>query len=649
MLTRKRCVAAGALISLTICATAAGQQQEYGENIVLENLSSSIRHDGRAVRRHMRTRNSYSVIGWTHEGDGLLFSYRGGLYKSKGPRSKFTPVAEYHDTEIGNAQKAIVCGAKGYVFLDDEDGDEYRSVYVTDGRSFRPTKISTGRTRNLTPVVSDSMDLIAYAGAEENTGIWQLFLQAPCTADKRVVLYSGIAPNYPKDIHPNNKYLLAGSPEDDGYKLWEFDTETNDGEIILSTSADIEDAYYSADGRYIFYTSNAESEFIELHRFDRETRDVIRVVADIGLDIENTTISGDRTKLAVSVNRAGLSNILVIDIATLSLIAGPSKQWLGVVSRMRFSPDGSQLAVRLSQPTTPRRSGLYDYLNEEFTPWTGGFDPGQKIIDLLPQVTTYPTFDRVGEKQRRIPVLVYRPSTASDAAAAPVVIFVHGGPESQARPNFNHFYHYIVTKMGIAVVRPNIRGSTGYGKSFELLDETTARWDAVKDIGALLDWIEAQPDLDSSRVAIAGGSYGGFVSLASLTEYPDRFRGGISVVGISDFVTFLHNTEPYRLENRRREYGDERDPEIVSFLNRISPLRNAGKIASPVLIIQGGNDPRVPQQQAEDMIAAIRSNDGPRVSYLLAKNEGHGFTQSENRMMADGARIAFLREILLSD
>jgi len=637
-------VVLSALAPWSVAAADAPERREVGD-IIMENLPSSIRYDGRAVFDHMRTRNSYSVRGWTHDGEALLFSRQGNLYRSRGARSRFSKVLDF-EIDIDGAQAVQVCGAPGYVFRSDVDGDEYADVFVATGSTFEPSKISVGSARNISVIPTNDRTRIAYASAGRGTGVWRLYLQDLCAGATPEVLYEGAAPFYPENFHPDDTHLLATRVDDEGFRLSEIDLSSGAEEILLSVEQPIKAAIYSDSGEYIFFTTNAFSEFVELYRMDRDTGDVIAVMADVGLDIDGVAVSDDRTRMAVEFNRAGLSSLLVIDMQELALIAGSLDTSLGVVSAVYFSPDGEELAVSLSQPTVPSRSGIFDYRTGEFEAWSGGFDRAQRITDLIPEITTYPTFDEVDGEARRIPTLVYIPETASPEDPAPVVIVPHGGPESQSKPSFNRRYHYYVTEMGLAVIRPNIRGSTGYGKSYEQLDEVERRGDAIRDIGALLDWIEERPDLDASRVVIAGGSYGGFVTLAALATYPDRFLGGISSAGVTDFETFLHNTEPYRLNNRRREYGDERDPATARFFDSISPLHNASNITAPILIIQGRNDPRVPEQQAEAIVDAVRAN-GVRVSYLLAKNEGHSFSNRDNRLMSSGARVAFLRELLL--
>jgi dipeptidyl aminopeptidase/acylaminoacyl peptidase len=254
----------------------------------------------------------------------------------------------------------------------------------------------------------------------------------------------------------------------------------------------------------------------------------------------------------------------------------------------------------------------------------------------------YPSFDFIRKRQaRRIPAFIYKPARTGPY---PVIIDIHGGPESQARPAFDPATQFLAGELGYAVITPNVRGSTGYGKSYSRLDDRLLREDSVRDIGALLDWIARQPDLDAGRVIVMGSSYGGYMTLAALAAYGPRLRGGVDVVGISDFVTFLENTANYRQDLRRFEYGNERDPQMRLFLRGISPLTNVQKITRPLLIVQGLNDPRVPASESEQMVAAIRANGG-EVWYLAARDEGHGFRKKANRDFYLKTLAMFLRRL----
>ena len=269
----------------------------------------------------------------------------------------------------------------------------------------------------------------------------------------------------------------------------------------------------------------------------------------------------------------------------------------GVIGSIGFAPDGRKLAMTLNSARSPSDTYVLELGRQplaagELTRWTysevGGLDTDRFVA---PKLVSYPTFDTVNGAPRQIPAFVYKP--AGDGPF-PVIISIHGGPEGQARATFSSTYQMWLAKLGAAVVVPNVRGSAGYGKTYVGLDNGFRREDSVRDIGALLDWIATQPDLDASRVAVYGGSYGGYMVLASSVHYSDRLRAAIDVVGISSFVTFLENTQDYRRDLRRAEYGDERDPEMRAHLQKISPLNNVDSISVPMFVVQGHNDPRVP-------------------------------------------------------
>ncbi len=281
------------------------------------------------------------------------------------------------------------------------------------------------------------------------------------------------------------------------------------------------------------------------------------------------------------------------------------------------------------------RNALVRYTKSE----AGPVDP----LQFVPaELVRFPTFDRDNGKNRQIPAFVFRPRTPGPH---PVFIDIHGGPEAQYTPSFTPFTQFLVRELGFTVIAPNVRGSTGYGKTYMNLDNGEDREDSVKDIGALLVWIGLQKDLDAKNVFVAGGSYGGYMSLASMVNFSDRLRGGIDVVGISNFVTFLESTSAYRRDLRRPEYGDERLPRMRAYLQRISPLTNAARISKPLLVVQGLNDPRVPASESQQMVAKIRARGG-EVWYLAAKDEGHGFRKKANRDFYQRTIVTFLEKQL---
>ncbi len=397
---------------------------------------------------------------------------------------------------------------------------------------------------------------------------------------------------------------------------------------------------FAPDGRTAYVACDARGEFQELAQLDLETleyRDWL--TSDIPWNVDAIEVEARTGDIAFTVNNDGASDLYVIRSGKRSRLKTP----LGIIESLEFSPDGTQIGFTLSKPNAPGDAYSISLADGVLTRWTwsevGGLNPDRFIE---PQRVQFPSFDG-----RNIPAYVFKPKSAAARTPAPVLINIHGGPESQYRPYFTGFDQLLLNELGIAVIRPNVRGSDGYGKTYLQLDNAEKREDSVRDIGALLDWIATQPDLDKSRVAVYGGSYGGYMVLASLTHFPDRIRAGIDVVGIANFVTFLRNTSEYRRDLRRAEYGDERDPEMLKVFERINPSNNAHRIRSALMVAHGKNDPRVPFSEAELIAPLVRRNGAP-VWTVYADNEGHGFAKRDNRDYVTAVTAIFLKEFLLT-
>jgi dipeptidyl aminopeptidase/acylaminoacyl peptidase len=356
--------------------------------------------------------------------------------------------------------------------------------------------------------------------------------------------------------------------------------------------------------------------------------------------VEDFDLSPDGRTLAFETNEDGASVLHLLDTATGKEKAAP-KLPLGVMNGLRWRPDGKELAFTLSSARSPSDVYSLDAATGKIERWTesetGGLNPAQFPE---PELVRFKSFDG-----KTISAFLYKPP-ATFAGKRPVIVSIHGGPESQARPSFSGRDNFWTNELGVARLVPNVRGSSGYGKTFLKLDNGQKREDSVADIGALLDWIKTRPDLDPDRVMVTGGSYGGYMTLAVATHYSDRLRCSLDVVGISSFVSFLEHTEAYRRDLRRVEYGDERDPAMREFLLKIAPLNNAAKITKPLFIVAGRNDPRVPWTESEQMAAGLKKQGTP-VWYLLGKDEGHGFAKRKNQDFQLYATVAFVRVYLL--
>jgi dipeptidyl aminopeptidase/acylaminoacyl peptidase len=426
--------------------------------------------------------------------------------------------------------------------------------------------------------------------------------------------------------------------------------EPSSGRVDLLTGKGTEKIAYgtarwAADGKGLFVVSDRGSEFQRLFYYDLAAKSFTSLTEHIPWDVEEIERSPDGRTLAFTVNADGISELRLLDVRTRRERATP-KLPRGQIFNIKFHPQRGELAFNLNSAKSPSDVYSCDLKTGKIERWTysetGGLNAETfQEIDLI----HFPTFDAVEGKPRMLAAFVTKPP-AKFQPPYPVLIDIHGGPEGQSRPGFRGRYNYFINEMGIALIEPNVRGSTGYGKSFTQLDNGYQREDTVKDIGALLDWVAQQPGLDVARVAVMGGSYGGYMSLASMTHFGDRLRCGIDIVGISNFVTFLESTKDYRRDLRRVEYGDERDPKMREFLIRISPLTNADKIRKPLLVAQGQNDPRVPVGESEQMVQKVKSSGGA-VWYILAKDEGHGFAKKPNADYVYQAVAMFLDEFLL--
>jgi dipeptidyl aminopeptidase/acylaminoacyl peptidase len=435
------------------------------------------------------------------------------------------------------------------------------------------------------------------------------------------------------------RYVSANESE-----VWTIDLATGARRQLLPAAGGARATHYagpfSRDGRAMFIVSDRAGEFKELMRYDLATGEIRRVTAHVPWNVEDAQLSEDGRRLAVRMNVDGRDELRLFDAATLAELPVPALP-PGSVTRMGFHPASHELAFAVANARGPGELHSLAPATGRVQRWTRAAVPEGIDPDRFPeqQLVRWESFDG-----RTISGWLALPP-ARFTGRRPVLVSIHGGPEGQAKAGFMYRQNHFVQDLGIAVIEPNVRGSEGYGKTFLALDNGMKREDAVKDIGALLDWIAADPRLDPTRVVVSGGSYGGYMSLAVAATYPERIAGAIDVVGISHFVTFLQNTESYRRDLRRVEYGDERDAAMRAYLDRISPLTNAQRITRPLLVAQGRNDPRVPYTEAEQIVAKVRANGTP-VWYLRAENEGHGFARKENADYFFYATILFLRDTM---
>lgn len=528
------------------------------------------------------------------------------------------------------------------VFRSDEGGNEQYQLYRWDFENSEPFLLTSGDERASFGAFEPGGARIAYTSTRRNGSDSDIYLMDPTSpeSDQKVLERAGSW--FVSDWSPIAEELLIvrtiSSIENEMYRFDLTSGEVTPVNDSLSGPTRAGAVQYSKDGQALYYSSDRHTEFRHLRRRELATGQESVLSAEIPWDVTSIQQSGDGTTVIFGVNEDGRTRYYVHHVGT-SVVDRLELPLSGIYS-IGLHPTLPLLRINHTDPVGVARGYVYDMESQELTLWLG-VEPQESEVPEA-RLVRYPTFDSIAGEARTISAFVY---PGSGEGARPVLIEIHGGPEGQSRLTTG--YH-LPQKLGVTVITPNVRGSTGYGRTFTTLDDGFRREDSVRDIGALLDWIEHQPDLDAARVLVSGGSYGGYMVLASLVSFGDRLRCGIDIVGISHFVTFLENTADYRRDLRRPEYGDERDPEMRAFLDSISPLNHADRIRSRVMILQGANDPRVPVGESRQFVEQLRAN-GIEVAYLEAANEGHGFANPWNAIYSGVAQMEMTLDCLLPD
>lgn len=638
------------LLSFILPASAQVERIEKG-NLVIEGIPEIPLSIIDRMQQYQNTRSA-ALSDWDPVGGGILITTR------------FAETGQFHYVESpGAARKQItffsepigggtICPDKkhnGFLFTKDVGGGENYQIFYFDFGSGVYKMLTDGKSRNGGPNWSNKGERFTYYSTKRNDRDWDIYIAEVDNPEqaKRITENAGVW--LAVDWSPDDTKLLVMnyvSASVSYYHILDIAT----GKMTQVNPSDKKIAYdaaaWSKDGKGIYMTSNEDSEFLQLRYYDLTSKKFTVLTADIPWDVDQIDLNKKGTQIAFGVNEDAVSSLYLMDTKTKKYKKFPNLP-VGQIYRLNFHPDGEKLGLTINTPQTPGDIYHINLKDESLERWTASEVGGLKTDNfVVPELIHYPTFDEADGKSRMIPAFVFKPKAKE--GPSPVVISIHGGPESQYNPYFSSTYQYWINEMGIALVVPNVRGSSGYGKSYLKMDNDYKREDSVKDIGKLLDWIATQPDLDAERVCVYGGSYGGYMVLASMTHYNDRLACGIDIVGISNFVTFLENTKEYRRDLRRVEYGDERDPKMRDFLNKISPTNNVRKITKPLFVVQGLNDPRVPVTESEQMVTKIRENGSP-VWYLMAKDEGHGFRKKVNRDYYTNAMVLFLETYLLGN
>jgi dipeptidyl aminopeptidase/acylaminoacyl peptidase len=533
---------------------------------------------------------------------------------------------------------------KFLVFAQDKGGNEFFQLYRYDLDDKKVTLLTDGKSRNIGSRWSTSGKWFAYTSTRRNGTDTDIYLVDPShpESDHLFKQVNGSGWRVADWSRDDKQLLLHEYISINESYLYLVDVQSSAMQLLTpktSAKASYVGARFSRDGKSVFTTTDRESEFLRLLKMNLDSKKETLLTGHIPWDVDDFELSPDGTTLAFVSNEDGIGVLHLLDTRTEKEVAAPRLP-LGVVSALKWHANSRDLAFNMTSARSPNDVFSLDIKTGEVTRWTEsetGVD-AQTLVE--PRLEKMKSFDGL-----EISAFVYRPDPKRFPGPRPALVFIHGGPESQSRPGFMARFNFVLNEMGVGIVLPNVRGSAGRGKTFLELDNGFKREDSVKDIGTVLDWIAGDAGFDRQRIAVYGGSYGGYMVLACMTHFSDRLRCGVDVVGISNFLTFLKNTQDYRRDLRRAEYGDERDAKMREFLEKISPIHSVQKIKKPLFVVQGKNDPRVPVTESEQMVKAIRDQGG-KVWYLMAKDEGHGFQKKGNADFQFLAMILFLREHL---
>jgi dipeptidyl aminopeptidase/acylaminoacyl peptidase len=642
------------ILSIVVLAATSGLAQSAssseivpGDNLKVDGIPKIPASLAQEVNRYNNSRYA-SLLSWHPLKREMLISTQFGdtpqIHQVKFPSGARTQLTFLTDAVFQAAYEP----KKGecFVFSKDTDGDEFYQLYRFDLATANITRLTEGKARNESPLWSHSGEWLVYGSTRRNAKDIDLYVMNPLDpkSDRILVQLEG-GFWIPYDWSPDDrKVLVYEYISANENNLWIIDVTTGRKSLVTPKRGSEQTAYwfaqFSKDGKGVYVTADCDSEYQRIAYIDLATGQYKPVTDNLKADVDEFDLSPDGKSLAFVTNEDGIGRLQIVDTPTCKERQTPELP-VGVVAGLKWHPNGHELGFVYTSPRYPADVYSYDIQTGKLDRWTfsetGGIDT-EALSE--PELIKWKSFDG-----RIISGFLYRPP-AKFKGKRPVIIGLHRGPQTQTRPSFSGRVHYYLNELGVAIIYPNVRGSSGYGKTFLKLDNGYQREDAHKDIGSLLDWIKTEPALDADRVMVFGESYGGYLTLAVAANYSDRVRAAYSTAGPSNLVTYLQNSDEWVKELQRVEFGDERDPKMREFLNRIAPLNNVRKIKMPLLIVQGKNDTLVPPTEAEQIVNAVRKNGTP-VWYLMANDEGHGFIRKKNRDFQFYATVLFMKEFLL--
>lgn len=635
------------VIALSVISLAQSGEITPNENLAAEGIPKIPASLAESVGRYSEFRAAF-FESWHPTRREMLIGTRFGdtnqIHQVKFPGGARTQLTFFPD-RIGAAEYQPGDG-NSFLFVKDIGGGEFFQIYLDDLKTGNIQLLTDGKSRNTSPHWSHQGDRIAYGSTQRTGNDVDLWVVKPSEPGRGRMVAQNEGGGWDiQDWSPDGKQLLAinGISAAESY-VWLVDVDSGKKELLTPKAGADTVAYgaalFAKDGKGVYMTSDEDAEFQRLVYMDLANHKKTVLTPSLQWDVETLDLSQDGRWLAFVADEDGISVLHVLDTKSAKEASLP-KIPTGVIGGIRWRDHSRELAFSLTTALQPDDAYSLDMDSGKVERWTFSETGGLNTSEFsMPELIHWKSWDG-----RSISAFLTRPPKKF-SGKHPVIISIHGGPEGQVRPDFAGRDNFYLNELGIAMIYPNVRGSTGYGKTFQKLDNGFLREGSYKDIKTLLDWIQTQPDLDSSRVMITGGSYGGFMTLAVATNYNDRICCSVDIVGPSNLVTFLEHTSGYRKDLRRVEYGDERDPKMREYLESIAPANKAGNITKPLFVIAGANDPRVPASESAQMVSVVRKNGTP-VWWLLGKDEGHGFAKKKNRDFQFYATVEFIKEFLL--
>jgi dipeptidyl aminopeptidase/acylaminoacyl peptidase len=633
------------VLSLAAQQAAAPQIFAPNEKLVLDNIPAVPVAIVEKARRYSEFRSA-GLQSWHPLKREMLISTRFGsvsqihhLAMPGGARTQMTFLADRTSDAIYQPKQG-----KFFIFGHDVGGGEWFQLSRYELDTGDITLLTDGKSRNGAVAWTRDGQWIAYASTRRTGKDTDLYIMNPADPRTDKLLIQVESSGWmPIDWSWDNKYILLSEfiSANESY-IWMVDVASGTKKLLTPKNGEkvlYKGATFAKDGKGFYATSDKGNEFQRLGYFDTATMMPVHLTTDINWDVDSFAISEDGRRIAFLTNEAGISKLYLLDTASRKY--RPLVVPVGLISGLRWHANGRDLGFNLSSAKSPQDIYSVDVTNGKLIRWTTSETGGIRTENFAdPELIKWKSFDGL-----EITGFLYKPP-AKFSGKRPVIVNIHGGPEGQSFPTFIGSSNYYLNELGVAVIYPNIRGSSGYGKSFLMADNGMKRDASYKDVGALLAWIQANPNLDGDRIMITGGSYGGHMTLAIAAHYNDKIRCSKAVVAMSNLVTFLENTEAYRRDLRRAEYGDERESKMREYLIRIAPITMAQNIRKPMYIVQGRNDPRVPYTEAEQLVKTLKANGTP-AWYLFGLNEGHGFAKKENQDFDFYTTIMFIQKYLL--